>query len=211
MKSSRGIHALGIVCVALAACAPACPCPAEVPSPASQGGGAIVPPTGDQSSIVFRDTMSRAFRLTRVLLVTDGRVSVNREFTVERPLPSEIVVFSGRLEPGEHTVQVLFQLSGNGELNGYKFEVKSSHSFPVKEGQPIRLYAIAWEKDGATTPFEQRPALRYVETFGVPQPSQSAASPGEKTAPNTVRAATEIPGAAAPAQPTAPTPLPASP
>ncbi|PIE05298.1 MAG: hypothetical protein CSA75_05495 [Sorangium cellulosum] len=51
-------------------------------------------------------------------------------------------------------------------LRGYKFEVRSSHSFTVTEGKSIKLRAIAHEKGGVTTPLEQRPAVRYLENIG---------------------------------------------
>ena len=75
---------------------------------------------------------------------------------------------SGSVPPGDHTLQVLLQLRGHGYgvfsyLRGYRFEVKSSHSFTVTEGKTMELEAVAWEKGGVTTPVEQRPAIRYVE------------------------------------------------
>ena len=63
---------------------------------------------------------------------------------------------------------MLINLQGNGYgvfsyLRGYKFEVRSSHSFTAVEGKTINLQAVAYEKGGVTTPLEERPAIRYVE------------------------------------------------
>lgn len=76
------------------------------------------------------------------------------------------------------TLQVLVNLQGNGYgvfsyLRGYRFEVRSSHSFTAVEGKTINLQAVAYEKGGVTTPLEERPAIRYVEkvTSGLADPA----------------------------------------
>jgi hypothetical protein len=86
--------------------------------------------------------------------------------------------------PGDHTLQVMLKLRGHGYgvfsyLRGYKFDVKSAHSFTVTEGKTIELKVILWEKGGVTTPLEQRPAIRYVEKLR----SGANASGGAKPAP----------------------------
>ncbi|HMA96572.1 MAG TPA: hypothetical protein VKP30_27995, partial [Polyangiaceae bacterium] len=78
----------------------------------------------------------------------------------------EIPIFSGSIPPGDHTLQVLVKLRGYGYgvfsyLQGYRFEIRSSHSFTITEGKTIELKAIAFEKGDVTTPIEQRPAVRY--------------------------------------------------
>jgi hypothetical protein len=124
---------------------------------------------GSRAEIRFKNEMSSAFRLTRALFVLDGAVQYNKsDDTGALASQPEIPIFSGAIPPGDHTLQVLVQLRGHGYgvfsyLRGYKFEVKSSHSFTVTEGKTIDLEAIAWEKGGVTTPLEQRPAVRYVE------------------------------------------------
>jgi hypothetical protein len=124
---------------------------------------------GARAEISFTNDMSSAFRLTRALFVLDGAVQYNKQddtgaLAAQRSIP----IFSGSVPPGDHTLQVLIQLRGHGYgvfsyLRGYRFEVKSSHSFTVTEGKAIQLEAIAYEKGGVTTPLEQRPAVRYVE------------------------------------------------
>lgn len=124
---------------------------------------------GSRAEIKFKNEMSSAFRLTRALFVLDGAVQYNKsDDTGALAAQPEIPIFSGSIPPGDHTLQVLVQLRGHGYgvfsyLRGYKFEVKSSHSFTVTEGKTIELEAISWEKGGVTTPLEQRPAVRYVE------------------------------------------------
>lgn len=124
---------------------------------------------GARAEISFSNEMSSAFKLVRALFVLDGAVQYNKKdesgaLADQREIP----IFTGSITPGDHTLQALVQLRGHGYgvfsyLRGYRFEVKSSHSFTVTEGKTIRLDVVAWEKGGVTTPLEQRPAIRYVE------------------------------------------------
>jgi hypothetical protein len=59
-----------------------------------------------------------------------------------------------------------FQGNGYGVfsyLRGYKFEVKSSHTFTAVEGKALTVTATAFEKGGVTTPLEQRPTVEWHE------------------------------------------------
>ncbi len=124
---------------------------------------------GSRSEISFHNEMSSAFRLTHALVVLDGAVQYNRtDDTGALADQKEIPVFSGSVPPGDHTVQILLNFQGNGYgvftyLRGYKFEVKSSHSFTAVEGKTLTLTATALEKGGVTTPLEQRPAIEWHE------------------------------------------------
>jgi hypothetical protein len=141
---------------------------------------------GARAEIVFRNNMSTAFRLTRVLVVLDGAVQYNKQDdTGTLAAQGEIPIFSGSIPPGDHTVQVVIGLRGHGYgvfsyLRGYKFEPSSSHSFTVTEGKTIELEVIAWEKGGVTTPLEQRPAVRYTERLRSGTASSSTSSGGMK-------------------------------
>jgi hypothetical protein len=128
------------------------------------GGGA-----GSRATIRFTNELSSAFRVTRVLFVLDGAVQYNKtDQSGALAEQAEIPIFNGSVPPGDHTLQVLINLQGNGYgvfsyLRGYKFEVRSSHSFTAVEGKTINLQAVSYEKGGVTTPLEERPAVRYVE------------------------------------------------
>jgi hypothetical protein len=127
---------------------------------------------GARAEIVLRNEMSSAFRLVRALVVLDGAVQYNRQDdTGALADQKEIPVFTGSVPPGDHTVQILLNFQGNGYgiftyLRGYKFEVKSSHSFTVVEGKALTVTATALEKGGVTTPLEQRPAMEWREKVG---------------------------------------------
>lgn len=128
------------------------------------GGGA-----GARASIRFQNELSSAYRVTRVLVVLDGAVQYNKtDQSGALADQAEIPIFNGSVPPGDHTLQVLVNLQGNGYgvfsyLRGYRFEMRSSHSFTAVEGKTINLQAVAYEKGGVTTPLEERPAVRYVE------------------------------------------------
>ena len=124
---------------------------------------------GSRTEVIFQNEMSSAFRLVRALVVVDGAVQYNREDeTGALADQKEIPVFTGSVSPGDHTVQVQLTFQGNGYgvftyLKGYKFEVKSSHSFTVVEGKTLSVTATALEKGGVTTPLDQRPAVEWRE------------------------------------------------
>src|SRR5512132_3720609 len=156
------------------------------------GGGA-----GSHASIKFKNELSSAFRVTRVLVVLDGAVQYNKtDQSGALSEQAEIPIFNGSVPPGDHTLQVLVNLQGNGYgvfsyLRGYRFEVRSSHSFTAVEGKTINLQAVAYEKGGVTTPLEERPAVRYTEKVlaGLVDPTSAPAPSAPQLAPATAPAA----------------------
>jgi len=127
---------------------------------------------GSRAEVIFKNEMSSAFRLTRALFVVDGAVQYNRaDDSGALADQKEIPIFSGSIPPGDHTVQVVLNFQGNGYgvftyLRGYKFEVKSAHSFTSVEGKTLSLISTALEKGGVTTPLEQRPTIEWAEKVG---------------------------------------------
>lgn len=139
---------------------------------------------GARAEVKFTNDMSSVFRLNRALFVLDGAVQYNKQDdTGALAAQKEIPIFSGSVPPGDHTLQVLLQFQGYGYgvfsyLRGYRFEVKSSHSFTVTEGKTMELEAVAYEKGGVTTPVEQRPAVRFVEKLRTGGASAAPSSGG---------------------------------
>jgi hypothetical protein len=140
---------------------------------------------GSRATVRFENKLSSQFQLTRALVVLDGQVQYNK--TDKSGVLDEqkiIPVFSGSIPPGDHTVQVLINLQGSGYgvfsyLRGYRFEVRSSHSFTAVEGKTTKLRVIAFEKGDVTTPIEEQPAIRYVEKVeaglsGTPETAEKA-------------------------------------
>jgi hypothetical protein len=140
---------------------------------------------GSRSELQYTNDMSSAFRLVRALFVLDGAVQYNKsDDTGALAEQKEIPIFNGSIPPGDHTVQILLQYQGNGYgvfsyLKGYKFDVKSSHSFTAVEGKTLTLQIIGYEKGGVTTPLEERPAIRFNEKVSA---GVSGASNGAKPA-----------------------------
>lgn len=136
---------------------------------------------GSRAEVLFKNEMSSAFRLTRALFVVDGAVQYNRaDDTGALADQKEIPIFSGSIPPGDHTVQVVLNFQGNGYgvftyLRGYKFEVKSAHSFTSVEGKTLSLISTALEKGGVTTPLEQRPTIEWNEKVGALGSAQGSA------------------------------------
>lgn len=152
---------------------------------------------GARAEINFKNDLSSAFRLTGALFVLDGAVQYNKQDDTDDSAlaqQKDIPVFTGSIPPGDHTVQIVLQLRGNGYgvfsyLKGYKFKVPSSHSFTITEGKTLRLDVIAWEKGDVTTDLTDRPAIRFTENIrsGVAADSSPAggvsAPAGAPTAP----------------------------
>ena len=139
---------------------------------------------GARAEITFKNEMSDAFRLTRVLVVLDGAVQYNKQDdTGALASQAQIPIFSGAVPPGDHSVQVRVELRGHGYgvfsyLRGYRFTVPSTHSFTVTEGKSIQLEVVLFEKGGVTTPIEQRPAVRYVEKLKTSGPGEASPAAG---------------------------------
>jgi hypothetical protein len=148
------------------------------------GGGA-----GARATIKFQNELSSAFRVTRVLVVLDGAVQYNKtDQSGALADQAEIPIFNGSVPPGDHTLQVLVNLQGNGYgvfsyLRGYRFEVRSSHSFTAVEGKTVNIDAVSYEKGGVTTPLEERPAVRYGEKIVAGLTDTSSPAPATPGAP----------------------------
>ncbi len=126
---------------------------------------------GAKAEVVFSNQMSQAFRLTQALFVLDGAVQYNKQDDAgglgeKGPIP----IFTGSIPPGDHTLQILVKFRGHGfgvfsYLEGYTFQLRETHSFTITEGKSLRLEVLAFEKGDATTPIEQRPAIRYEQSI----------------------------------------------
>jgi hypothetical protein len=144
---------------------------------------------GSRSEVVFHNEMSSAFRLSRAVFVVDGAVQYNKQDdTGALADQKEIPIFNGSMPPGDHTVQVILNFQGNGYgvftyLRGYKFEVKSAHSFTAVEGKTLNILATALEKGGVTTPLEQRPTIEWGEKIASLSPGGAGAGGSSTPAP----------------------------
>jgi hypothetical protein len=148
---------------------------------------------GSRSEIQFKNDLSTAFRLVKALFVLDGAVQYNKaDDTGALAEQQQIPIFSGSIPPGDHTLQVLLQLQGNGYgvfsyLKGYHFDLRTAHSFTAVDGKTLSLNVVAYEAGGVTTPLEERPKIRFEQkiTAGTAQPTTgpAAPAPGNASAP----------------------------
>jgi hypothetical protein len=107
--------------------------------------------------------MGRSFRLVGAAVALDERPIYQRT-PLELATDSELVVYDGVLEAGEHDLDVKLELRGEGHgvfsyLRGYRFRAKTRHRFEVDGDRPATVRVSARERGGPTTPLEERPAI----------------------------------------------------
>lgn len=149
---------------------------------ARSGGGA-------QLIIEHQNQMGSTFRLVRATYSLDGatigtRVDEGGSLADQQSFS----VFNGRVASGEHSVTVSLEYQGNGYgifsyIRGYTFRSRSVQNFTVPEGRALRLNVVGYERGGATTAIEDRPAIRYesgemtlqaAQALSATQPAQGA-------------------------------------
>ena len=124
---------------------------------------------GSQAVITHQNKMSSSFRLVKVTYALDGAPIFNRSDEGGSLADAEeFQVYFGSMVPGQHTLTINLEYRGHGfgifsYLKGYRFKVRSTHTFTAPEGRAVTLHVVGYEKGGATAPLEERPAVRYVE------------------------------------------------
>jgi hypothetical protein len=140
---------------------------------------------GAIAKVRFRNDMGGAYRLESMTWVLDGQTiysetagaAPSTAATPAAPAPGsppaaaiaerkELSLFDGAIVPGSHNLSVTLVYRGSGYqvfsyLEGYKFTVQSSYTFQVEEGKTTELEVSAYEKDGLTTAYEERPDVRF--------------------------------------------------
>jgi hypothetical protein len=79
----------------------------------------------------------------------------------------ELPVLDIGVPPGEHVLQAFLRYRGRGYgvfsyLQGYRFDVRSTHTFAAAPGSLSEVTVEGYEKGGVTTPLEERPAVRWI-------------------------------------------------
>jgi hypothetical protein len=122
-----------------------------------------------RAEITVDNDMSIFFKLNRVIVLFDGTpLALKTEERDGVSAQKTIPIYRDLVLPGDHTVQVVLDFKGNGDgvfsyLSGYRFAVRTSRSFTAQPGKTLQLHIVAFEQGGPTTPFEDRPAIRFVE------------------------------------------------
>ena len=85
--------------------------------------------------------------------------------------------------PGSHTLSVALVYQGNGfgvfsYLKGYKFNVKSSHTFVAGESKTTNITVVGYEKGNITTQLSDKPAIDFrVNVLSAGEGGTTAAAP----------------------------------
>ena len=115
--------------------------------------------------------MSESFRAEAITVTLDGGTMVNlkKERTDGAdPLDGKTFeLWSDRVYDIPHVLRAKVVYRGHGYgvfayMSGYTFPVDADYTvFPKAPATEVRM--IGYEKGGATTPVEERPALRFVD------------------------------------------------
>lgn len=126
------------------------------------GGGALL-------VVEHQNDMGSTFRLMRATYSLDGATIATRtDESGSLADQQRFSVYNGRVTSGEHSLTVNLEYQGNGYgifsyIRGYTFRARSVRTFTVPEGQALRITVVGYERGGATTAVEERPAIRYTQ------------------------------------------------
>jgi hypothetical protein len=143
------------------------------------GGG-----VGAQALIAHANEMGSSFRLIKLVYTLDGtQVFVRTDETAEDLYKTKSFdVFAGPIAPGNHTLAVAATYRGHGYgvfeyLSKYTFTARGNSSFIAGEGKLSKVDCRGFEKGGATTPLENRPAVDCKVTQASPDKPNEAPAP----------------------------------
>lgn len=140
---------------------------------------------GANAVISFHNEMGGSFWLTKATFLLDGGPILNKTDEDGNLAERDVIeIFDGPVMPGDHTLSVVLQYRGHGfgifsYLKGYSFKIRSSRTFTVGEGKTIKVGVVGYEKGSVTTPLEERPAVRYMESVSDFEGAAAAKSPAE--------------------------------
>lgn len=122
---------------------------------------------GSRSLIVHKNEMGSSFRLIKLVYAIDGaQIYAKNDDSGALDEKREFEIFNGSIVPGNHTISVQMIFRGHGYgifsyLKGYKFTVRSSHTFTAGEGRQTGITVKAYEKGNITTELKDRPAIKF--------------------------------------------------
>jgi len=137
--------------------------------------------------IRHKNEMGSSFRLIKAAYALDGvQIYSKSDDTGRLAEMTEFDVYNGAIQPGSHTLSVVLLYQGNGfgvfsYLKGYKFTVKSSHSFVAAESKSTNITVVGYEKGNITTQLSDKPAVDFrVNVMAAGEGSATAAAPAKK-------------------------------
>lgn len=151
------------------------------------GGG-----VGAQAVVSHSNEMGSSFRLLKIVYTLDGTQVLARADDAGEDLykTKSFDVFSGPIAPGNHTLTATATYRGHGYgvfayLSKYTFTARGNQSFTAGEGKTSKVDCRGYEKGGANTPLEKRPALECKVTQVSPDkaPEAPTPTPGQPSAP----------------------------
>ena len=131
--------------------------------------------------IVHKNDMGGAFKLVQAAYALDGVKIFSRADGAAELEAKTFDVYNGAISPGSHTVTVQLTYQGNGYgvfsyLKGYKFNVRSSHTFVAAEGKSTVLTVVGYEQGGLTVPMEDKPAIEFRVSVMAPDAGKASAA-----------------------------------
>jgi hypothetical protein len=164
------------------------------------GGG-----VGAQALITHANDMGAAFRLTKLSYTLDGTEIFSRNDDDGQTLYStkSFDIFNGPIAPGSHNLASVATYRGHGYgvfeyLSKFTFTARNTEAFTVEEGKIAKVDCKGYERGGASTQMEKRPALDCKATELAPKKGPDAAAPTTPgTTPLPAPAATPAPAPAA--------------
>lgn len=121
---------------------------------------------GARVTITQQNAVGPFYRLVEATYSIDGQsVFHRRDESGALGRSGELEVHDGILDPGDHTLSVVLRYVGDGGeviryLEGYRFTVRSSHSFVAPPGQHTRVEIRTFERS-VDVPYEHRLGLGY--------------------------------------------------
>jgi len=153
------------------------------------GGG-----VGAQATVAHADQMGASFRLTKLIYSLDGTQVFARSDEGGESMykTKNFDVFAGPIAPGNHNLQVTATYRGHGYgvfeyLQKFTFTARGTSSFTTGEGKISKVECKGFEKGGAATPMEKRPAIECkvsdVQPEKAPEAPKAPTNPGNTPLP----------------------------
>jgi hypothetical protein len=117
--------------------------------------------------IHHKNEMGSSFRLVKAAYALDGvQIYAKSDDTGALAEMQDFDIYNGAIQPGSHTLSVSLTYQGNGfgvfsYLKGYKFNVKSSHTFVAGDSKTTNITVVGYEKGNITTQLSDKPAVDF--------------------------------------------------
>jgi hypothetical protein len=117
--------------------------------------------------IHHKNEMGSSFKLVKAAYALDGvQIYAKSDETGALAEMQDFDIYNGAIQPGSHTLSVALTYQGNGfgvfsYLKGYKFQVKSSHTFVAGDSKTTNITVVGYEKGNITTQLSDKPAVDF--------------------------------------------------